>query len=132
MQDSEFRFLGYRVHEVSYRLDKKPLAEKVNIRIDAHHHFRSEDSRFVEVELECEVKTEDEGFVLSVTMCGGFKASDAMSDELFKNVSHVSAPAVLYPFLRAFVSTLTAQAGIQAITLPLVNLTHEKPRNEPE
>jgi preprotein translocase subunit SecB len=48
---------------------------------------------------------------------------DKPVDDKFLNsdFARISAPAIGFPFLRAFMSTISIQAGIQAIILPAIN-----------
>lgn len=52
-----------------------------------------------------------------------FFETDTDLDDNFKNghFPKVNAPAIAYPYLRAFVSTLLLNAGLEAINLPAVN-----------
>ena len=47
-----------------------------------------------------------------------FKDSDKLSRFLYLN-----APAIMFPYLRAYISSLTALSGINPITLPTLNLS---------
>lgn len=63
-----------------------------------------------------------ESFALSMVYVAYFDADDELDDK-FKN-SHfpkVNAPAIAYPFLRSFISTLTVNAGYGAVLLPTIN-----------
>lgn len=35
----------------------------------------------------------------------------------------MNAPAIVYPYIRAYIATITAQSGIGTITMPAMNLT---------
>lgn len=56
--------------------------------------------------------------------------TDAEIDKGFieSNFPYVNAPAIAYPFLRAFISNLTLNAGYSPVMLPSVNFValHEK------
>ena len=49
--------------------------------------------------------------------------ADTNIDDNFKQISFpkVNAPAIAFPYLRAFISTLTMQAGYETIMLPSIN-----------
>ena len=125
MKDSEFLFLGYRVSH--FDLDIKssfiPGDNKFIQKVHVQHGFTDDDSRFVEVQLDISIKTEDDSLSIRVIIQGGFKGPADMTDDLFKIMYTVNAPAILYPLVRAYVATCTSQSGIPAIILPLVNLT---------
>lgn len=52
-----------------------------------------------------------------------FFETDTDLDDSFRkgHYTKVNAPAIAYPYLRAFVSTLLLNAGLEAINLPAVN-----------
>lgn len=54
--------------------------------------------------------------------------TDQALDEKFKESAfpYVNAPAIAYPFLRAFISTLTMNAGYSPIMLPSINFVAMK------
>ncbi|RAJ04072.1 preprotein translocase subunit SecB [Chitinophaga skermanii] len=66
------------------------------------------------------VQNEEIAFQIRIKMVGLFeKAGDAvLSEEAFKKVN---APAIIYPFIREHVSSLTLKAGIGTVLLPSVN-----------
>ncbi|MCC6279562.1 MAG: protein-export chaperone SecB [Saprospiraceae bacterium] len=48
-----------------------------------------------------------------------FEGTDNIADNPFFTLN---APAIVYPYIRAYISTLTAQSGIGTITMPAMNL----------
>ncbi len=72
-------------------------------------------------------------FLLSVKSNSFFETSEAISDE-FKSSSFpvVNAPAIAFPFLRSFISTLMLNAGHNPVILPAINFVtlHEQNRNK--
>jgi len=72
------------------------------------------------------LKIEDE-FNLSIEYATKFLADDDI-DEEFKE-SHfvkVNAPAIAYPFLRAYIGNFTLNSGFSPIILPTINFTKFK------
>jgi len=63
-----------------------------------------------------------QGFKLDINFLALFNTDEEV-DEKFKGNSFTSinAPAIAYPYLRSFISTLTVNAGYQAVLLPTVN-----------
>lgn len=128
MKDSEFTFLGYRVSH--FDLDVKtsftPGDSKFTQNINVQHGFSDDDNRFVEVLLDISIKTEDDSLSIRIVIRGGFKGCADMPDDLFKTMYTVNAPAILYPFVRAYIATCTSQSGIPTVVLPLINLTEKE------
>jgi preprotein translocase subunit SecB len=70
----------------------------------------------------------NDGMGIRLHYCGEFEVADAdtadfkVNDETLKDVfMQVNAPAIAYPYVRAFVSSLCATAGYEPTILPPVN-----------
>ena len=66
-------------------------------------------------------ENEANGFLLKLKAVAHFEA-DAPIDEAFKESSFVkvSAPAIVFPYIRAYVSNLTLNSGYEPIMLPFL------------
>ena len=62
----------------------------------------------------------EKDLILLTEMLGTFSLSSNEDAERTRNYKTQSAPMILFPYLRAFVSNLTNLAGITPITLPTV------------
>lgn len=61
-------------------------------------------------------------FKISVKYSSWFLTSEDINDEfLTGQFAQVNAPAIAYPFLRSFISTITLNAGYHIVLLPTVN-----------
>lgn len=71
---------------------------------------------------DCSLK--NPAFNLNVEFIAAFSASEEI-DENFLNSSfvQVNSPAIAFPYLRSFITTFTANAGIPAFILPAYNFT---------
>lgn len=80
----------------------------------------SQDSFIVKFELS--LYNKESSFNANVTMNAFFKANELISDEFKKSpLISVNAPAIAFPFLRSFITTITANAGYDPIFLPSIN-----------
>jgi preprotein translocase subunit SecB len=66
-------------------------------------------------------------FKAQFKMIALFQANEPM-DDVFKQspLVQVNAPAIAFPYLRTFVTTITVNAGYQGVILPSINLTSLK------
>jgi preprotein translocase subunit SecB len=127
MKESEFRFLGYRVSKVNIDLkDEYKPNEELENSISIENRFTPEDNRFVEVVFNLYITSPKNTFDLSLQIKGGFLGNEKMSDELFETLYKQNAPAILYPFARAIVTSYTSQMNIPPIILPTLNFSIEK------
>lgn len=64
----------------------------------------------------------DPKFNLTMEMHFSFETDEPLTEE-FKNRSFlkINAPAIAFPYLRSYISTLTMQSGFGAVVLPSVN-----------
>ena len=69
----------------------------------------------------------NEIFDLEIEFVAVFGTSEII-DESFKESIFVksSSPAIAFPYLRSFISTLTLNAGLPPFILPAYNFTKEK------
>jgi len=75
----------------------------------------------VSLEVSLHNKDEEDAF-LTVEMEGKFIASADMSKDLMDRVTAIQAPAILFPYIRQFVTVITLNSNMSPLTLPLINM----------
>lgn len=86
-------------------------------------NFFSEDKEDKTFGVGFKLTINDESFDLTVEAIFHFEVLDEKITEDFKLSSFpkVNAPAIAFPYLRAFVSNLTLQSGLKPVILPSIN-----------
>ncbi len=111
---SEFRFNTNFNESPEARLD-------LNINYDVDFMVSIDNEKSGIVLLECGInsneKFQDVPFSIEVSIVGFFSVEKGKVQEYF-----VNAVSVLFPYLRAHISTLTSISGIPPVTLPSVNV----------
>lgn len=70
-------------------------------------------------------------FNMEVAMTGGFTiVMDSENDELKETLLHENTVAIMFPFLRTLIATLTTAANIQPLILPIISLANAFKANE--
>jgi len=59
---------------------------------------------------------------LRIGMVGLFSVEDRIDEALERKFVSISAPAILFPFLRATCANLLASAGFGSVVMPLINM----------
>jgi preprotein translocase subunit SecB len=59
-------------------------------------------------------------------LCIGIFDYDTEDEELVLNFMSLNGPAIVFPYIRSFVSSYTALSGFDTITLPTLNLANFK------
>ena len=76
--------------------------------------------------------TSDNGFKLIFTHNFFFECDEPITEEFLQShYTSVNAPAIAYPYVRAFVATLLLNAGLESVLLPAVNFVeHAKSQDK--
>lgn len=62
-------------------------------------------------------------YVIEVQVSGFFRFTEDLSDEEKDKLLEVNAVAIIFPYLRSQVSSITAQQGVDPILLPVINFS---------
>ena len=60
-------------------------------------------------------------FNFQVQAEGEFEVTGEPKQEVYSNFLNISAPSIVYPYIRAFISTTMLQAGLQPVIIPSIN-----------
>ncbi len=77
--------------------------------------------------------SEDFSYSIEAVLRGDFTISDGIDDEEKLTLLIHNAPAILYPYLRSYVTMLTSQLSAEQIVLPVMNfhrIIEEVPASE--
>ena len=120
---AQFRFVNYQVVESEFRFDSKRKSnKKLNVTFERSVVVDDADSR-MRLELVNTIEDEDKSLFLRVRMHGFFEFDPQISDDMKGMFIRINAPAILFPYVRAYVSTLTSLSGIEPVILPTLNLS---------
>lgn len=127
MENSGFQFKGFKIRKsVINLIDNNDL--DLSIVFKPSGILDKSKSSFL-LKLIVEIKSSSSDFSVEVNAEGLFTYSN-MDDEKLSSLLYLNAPAILFPYLRAYVSSLTALSGINPITLPTLNLSGLKEQLE--
>ena len=116
------RFLDYRVSKVEFYLNKtEKQSNELNVEVSSDKEVDTELKNML-VKLNVEIGDKEEStFFMSICLEGLFELSkDYLEYDI--NVFYSNALSILYPYVRAIVSTYTAVANIKPVILPTINI----------
>lgn len=61
---------------------------------------------------------------LDLTLDGFFEVPSDLNDEVKQNFLNISAPAILYPYARTFISNVTSFDVDETVILPIINFAN--------
>lgn len=115
------------------RFDSKAIEineTSFNYRVD----FSDEDRKSFTVEFNLAISDQEENYYLEITYEANFLTNDDITGDFIKSsFPKVNAPAIAFPYFRAYISLLTQQSGYNTVVLPSLNfvkLAQEKFTNE--
>lgn len=105
-------------------VDENLVAEPVLRHMNLEHRVLFDDkqpNRFW-VDFKLSLHSEDQQFSMLIKMLGFF-STNLPIDEAFRasTLAQINAPAIAFPYLRSFVSTMSVNAGYNNIILPSIN-----------
>jgi Preprotein translocase subunit SecB len=108
---TKLQFKGIDIPIVDFK-SVKPISGRHEISVEVVPKvFFSEDSETeFKVVQNVHVFVED-AFELTVAAIGSFKLSGTPEEPVRTNLISVNAPAIMFPYIRAFIATLTANLG---------------------
>lgn len=117
---ANLQFLGYKISKslIEFKGDN---FEAFNIGFNPHCIINNTNNTF-ELTLVIKVDNIEETFNSEVTIIGTFKFADR-NDPNMESFLYLNAPAILFPYARAYINTLTALSGNEPIRLPTLNLS---------
>lgn len=77
------------------------------------------------------ITIDDKEFKLVIDSIHQFDTEEPITEEFKKSdFPKVNAPAIAFPYLRAFISTITLQSGLKPVMLPSINFVEVAKKNQ--
>jgi len=124
-KSSPFSFKGYTIQE-SHILRKPVLQKgKFDIKVTPFGQIDKKKKLF-QLDLIVEASELTGRFNCKVHCIGFFEFKNVVDKTTLSNYFYVNAPAILFPYIRAYIAALTSLSGIEAIHIPTLNMTKLK------
>lgn len=122
MQSASFQLRDYQF--VKVELDNDRLKNNdINVSFDVAGEYSVEQSAF-ELKFEAGASSEGENSsFVSVTCLANFTFENVTSLEDIPDYFYQNAIAIVFPYIRAYISLVTTQANVKPIILPTLNLS---------
>ncbi|WP_003545051.1 protein-export chaperone SecB [Desulfotomaculum nigrificans] len=124
---SVLTFDNYIVKKILFEANPKfAPGDKIPVEVEFSHELDIDlKENIAAVGLGCCIfkeQKENQPFYLEVEMIGFFKYESSLPPEQVEILLKVNGTAILFPYLRSIVSSLTANSGFQTLVLPIVNV----------
>jgi preprotein translocase subunit SecB len=125
----QIKLIGFKVANFNFKAIPNPdktdsPSKKFNLNLD-NMLFKDSPNHFIKVfkvDLNFEGPDKEEIYDLTLEYHTVFECSMSITEDfLNSDFVKISAPAIGFPYLRAFISTLSVQGGLPPIILPSIN-----------
>jgi len=118
-QIARFRFLGYKI--LDSHIQVAPDKE-IGKQFDQTTGVNEGDLK-MRLVLSAKIVDTNNAMHIEVKSEGYFEFEKDITDDERKVFFNTSAPAILFPYIRAYISALTSLSGINPVILPTLNLS---------
>lgn len=115
--------------EINFNRNTNMNDTGLNISLDSGSNI-SDDRKKLIYELACKLTDKSESFHLNCTMVGVFSIDESKGNMDFQQFSENHAPAILFPYLRETITSITTKAGLAPVILPPLNILALINKNE--
>lgn len=123
---NSLNFLGFNVLSVVFERPDGFMSGEFQINIEHISQVNSENKNLIKAVFIVTVTDKTKKFNLQVKAVADFEIIGVDEPEIYNSFVHVNAPAIAYPYLRAFISNIILQSGMAPIIIPPVNFTKPK------
>ena len=110
------KFAGTKVIDLSLKLKKEEEIEKDNFSLKFTNGYSEEDEKSFILEFTISISKKKEAFTLDLVYVGFFETPEPINEDFRSSAfTSVNAPAIVYPFMRSFVNTVTVNAGMDSV-----------------
>lgn len=127
-KESSFQFIEYYIDYLTYKQNKEFKEKNFNLPIQVNFDLKKSNVDFekktalVTLIIKIFESVEKAPFSIDLSITGKFMGEEDMTKEVFDNMCNINAPAILFPYIRTIINTLTSQSGYPPLTLPLINI----------
>lgn len=118
----QLKFNGVDIINVQYISNKNITADnkpKVDLSVDPKVFYHEDEKKVFTVVMDIRVSSEDY-FTLKLIAVGSFEFSKEVVDTIMRdNLASLNAPAIMFPYVRSFISTFTSNIGTHILPLTI-------------
>ena len=127
----KIQLLEWKVKNLSFKMVQSKRRRKSGFNLSMGNFYPELDRNKFGVGLL--VKIKDEDYDLNVEMVFMFETNVEINKQFVdSDFPKVNAPAIAFPYIRAFISNFTMQAGFSPIVLPSINFVEYSKKKQQE
>lgn len=123
---SKFQFLGYQITESIIKIAEDiDVSDNINVNFEQTIGVDEGDHK-MRLTMTAVVTDANNALDVKVTSNGYFQFDSDIDDNMKEVFFCVNAPAILFPYIRAYITALSSLSGVAPIIIPTLNLSVRK------
>ncbi len=119
-EQAKFKFKGYRITKSEIKIaDNAQINKNLNVVFSGIKDSICDLAYMLD--LGVSVTNKEKSLTIDIEMRGFFEFDKELSQDCRNMFFTGSAPAIMFPYLRAYISAVTSLSGIEPIILPTIN-----------
>lgn len=118
---SDFRLEGYLIRKSEFKIDTN-FDKEDTLNINIHPNGLKEKDKFT-LTLDLHIKDKKDLFNVNILMEAYFYFREDIPFDMMGHFFTINAPAIIFPYIRGYISMLTSLSGCGTVMLPTLNLT---------
>ena len=121
MNDAKFQFKGFKIVRSLIEQNDIEPSKEISLGFDPKGLVNKERANF-QLNLGVKVEDKNKAFNIEIQAVAHYSFNNEISLNKLNNYFYTNAPALLFPYIRAYISTITNLSGLNPINLPTLNL----------
>ena len=122
IETAQFRFINYKISEFSFKASEGKNVE-MNINLSPSGEYNIKDGVYkLYIIIKCTVADTSNDYI-NIKMSADFQFKEAIPVDKIPPFFYQNSIAIVFPYIRAFISTLTLQSNAGLVAIPIANLT---------
>lgn len=122
MEQFKLQFKGFEVTKIVFDRDASVKAGNFNVDIQHIGQVQENDKKkFRTIFVVTIISPAEPLFNFQVQAVGDFEIIGDPEEKIYTNFINISAPSIVYPYIRTFISTTMLQSGVQPVIIPPLN-----------
>lgn len=120
---AKFRFLGFKIPHSEINIDDYHSDGNQDYSIEINAKGKITNGNNFVLRMRVTVKSKDNSTNIRTDLVGEFEFDKELTEDILNSLFCANAPAIMFPYVRAYITSLTALSGVDAIILPTLNMT---------
>jgi len=120
--NTSFQFRTFKILKSIIEIGEDKPSDSYNLRFIPSAIIKKSESCFI-MTLKVNINDDNKAINIEIQSIGEFFFQSNINKEELESYFYVNAPAILFPYIRAYITTLTTLSGINPIILPTLNLS---------